>query len=643
MTITVNKFNGDIVKVVNDFKKEIIAGLEILGFGYPNYAEDIAKNFVRLAENFSGAIRPYNPQLGQLWMDTSSGRVLRVCTRQATTLDEVNYTTTNDGSQWTALFAIDPTGNRATILYNGSPVYPDTSATANTLVVRGANGKIDVSSLPDSIAAGSAQTAQRLNPGAKINGTTFTGAADISINADAIPETASRKFWNTYNITVDTNNTSQLNYDPTTGKIIYRAPVMPASGVTAFNGRAGSVSLAKLDVTNALGFTPLNENGGNVQSLSIVNGNYALFVQNGNPLISFNPNCYYAYDRTTGNHILATNGQAVFQAGLTNDNLYHNSNRIWNAGYQGAGSGMDSDLLDGQHGSYYLDLGNATGSIPTSAIITQANYGSSGYVVYRGGFCVQWGQYRASVTSEYTVGVTYPIAFDNPALSFSATTFLDYWTNQSDIWVQKVGQGSATGVTVGFQAARTDDRRASGFDWVAFGTVGQGSSTPVATPTPTPTPGGGGGGGGGGGCVWVESILPSGQVANDVVIGSDLLLLNRDGTDGYHHEPVERVYKEFQPCYRIHTESGITLVASDSTPITNKEGPTVWLLDSLGLSVPVLDKGEFRWEKIVQLEPLGDLEVVLISAGNGTYAAGEHRDNRYIFTHNAVPTTPVAK
>jgi len=44
----------------------------------------------------------------------------------------------------------------------------------------------------------------------------------------------------------------------------------------------------------------------------------------------------------------------------------------------GAGSSLDADLLDGQHGSYYLDLGNATGTLSnakTSA--TSSNTGST--------------------------------------------------------------------------------------------------------------------------------------------------------------------------------------------------------------------------------------------------------------------------
>jgi len=38
-------------------------------------------------------------------------------------------------------------------------------------------------------------------------------------------------------------------------------------------------------------------------------------------------------------------------------------NTIWHAGNDGSGSGLDADLLDGQHGTYYRDASNLTGII----------------------------------------------------------------------------------------------------------------------------------------------------------------------------------------------------------------------------------------------------------------------------------------
>ena len=42
-------------------------------------------------------------------------------------------------------------------------------------------------------------------------------------------------------------------------------------------------------------------------------------------------------------------------------------NKVWNAGNDGAASGLDADLLDGQHGSHYLDFDNFT-NLPDPAI-----------------------------------------------------------------------------------------------------------------------------------------------------------------------------------------------------------------------------------------------------------------------------------
>lgn len=63
-----------------------------------------------------------------------------------------------------------------------------------------------------------------------------------------------------------------------------------------------------------------------------------------------------------------------------------NGQQIWTAGNDGAGSTLDSDLLDGQHGSYYLDSANQSGIVPlarggtavTTTIPGGIVYGSSG-------------------------------------------------------------------------------------------------------------------------------------------------------------------------------------------------------------------------------------------------------------------------
>jgi hypothetical protein len=49
---------------------------------------------------------------------------------------------------------------------------------------------------------------------------------------------------------------------------------------------------------------------------------------------------------------------------------YVGSNVVWNAGNDGAGSGLDADTLDGQQGSYYLDWGNVSNKPDPTITVT---------------------------------------------------------------------------------------------------------------------------------------------------------------------------------------------------------------------------------------------------------------------------------
>lgn len=183
-----------------------------------------------------------------------------------------------------------------------------------------------------------------------------------------------------------------------------------------------------------------------------------------------------------------------------------------------------------------------------------------------------------------------------------------------------------TGTT--FQAVTPGPFRAVGDN--GSNTGGTGGDTGGGT-------GGDTGGGGGGGCCWVGAFLPVGLTVGQANVGTSLFLLSEDG-QGYFTSEVQSIRPALQSCARIHTITGITLTCSYSTPIVllTPEGSirTVVLSKLIeGQMVPVLDQGEFRWERVTFVEHIGQLEVRLLSANNGIYAAGDNR-NRYIFTHN---------
>ena len=61
-------------------------------------------------------------------------------------------------------------------------------------------------------------------------------------------------------------------------------------------------------------------------------------------------------------------GTAFAQPKTRYDLYTEGGSKYWHASNDGAGSGMDADLLDGQQGSYYRDLGNSTGTLPNARV-----------------------------------------------------------------------------------------------------------------------------------------------------------------------------------------------------------------------------------------------------------------------------------
>ena len=72
---------------------------------------------------------------------------------------------------------------------------------------------------------------------------------------------------------------------------------------------------------------------------------------------------------TTWAHIYTDRANFYF-----NKNLYVNNNLVWNAGNDGAGSGLDADLLDGQQGSYYAQASLSNNKTYTSTANVAGSY-----------------------------------------------------------------------------------------------------------------------------------------------------------------------------------------------------------------------------------------------------------------------------
>ena len=69
-----------------------------------------------------------------------------------------------------------------------------------------------------------------------------------------------------------------------------------------------------------------------------------------------------------------TIGMRIYQRAFGSATAYSSYADVWTSVNDGAGSGLDADLLDGQHGSYYTTAGNLTGTIPSAVLGNSSLY-----------------------------------------------------------------------------------------------------------------------------------------------------------------------------------------------------------------------------------------------------------------------------
>lgn len=111
--------------------------------------------------------------------------------------------------------------------------------------------------------------------------------------------------------------------------------------------------------------------------------------------------------------IPAGNTLAFYTSGLSRLQIDNNGvvtisgNSVWHAGNDGVGSGLDSDLLDGQQGSFYTSLSNSTGTLDinsrTSGALAVSRGGTNNTVSVQGGVLYGSSSTQLAYTS---VGVT---------------------------------------------------------------------------------------------------------------------------------------------------------------------------------------------------------------------------------------------
>ncbi|RQP26005.1 hypothetical protein DZC73_02830 [Albitalea terrae] len=139
-------------------------------------------------------------------------------------------------------------------------------------------------------------------------------------------------------------------------------------------------------------------------------------------------------------------------------------------------------------------------------------------------------------------------------------------------------------------------------------------------------------------CVSVSSHLPDGRTAGDVLVDSTLQLADESTLEADEgvvtHSKRQRV-----PGVKITTQSGISLVCSETAPIPTPNGvfPAPKLI-GLKVATRVDDKNGVRtaWETVEVVESVGEIDVQHIAVGDKCFWAGEIA-GAYILHHNKIP------
>ena len=214
--------------------------------------------------------------------------------------------------------------------------------------------------------------------------------------------------------------------------------------------------------------------------------------------------------------------------------------------------------------------------------------------------------YATNVENSVAAVLGEPERYNHDALSFPVATNPTTFTNSENYWEQRAPNGSYE----------------TGDYWNGI--------TPAATETF-----------GSGGCVEISSHLPGEFKAGDVGVG-DVLQLSDERTLEAGSGVVSYSKRKEVDGFRIATESGVTLVCSDTAPIPTPDG-LLTPKDLLGKQVPVRIDAEgktyVRWERVVAVEPVGRIHVQHITVGDKCFWAGE-RAGAYILHHNLKATDP---
>ena len=76
MSYKINQTDGTLLVDLIDGKIDVATtDVTLVGRNYTGYGEAFNENFIKMLENFASTVQPTSPMRGQIWYDTSVGRL----------------------------------------------------------------------------------------------------------------------------------------------------------------------------------------------------------------------------------------------------------------------------------------------------------------------------------------------------------------------------------------------------------------------------------------------------------------------------------------------------------------------------------------------------------------------------------------
>jgi len=148
--------------------------------------------------------------------------------------------------------------------------------------------------------------------------------------------------------------------------------------------------------------------------------------------------------------------------------------------------------------------------------------------------------------------------------------------------------------------------------------------------------------GGGGGCVALESYIPYVEhekkhnmkdITNAYMLEQDMKISLGNTDLQSSIGLVKKVLNDVQPCVRVTTSDGISLICSITAQLLSKNSGYISAIDCYGKDIAVMRNNRTWYDEVVSVENVGNKFVRVIDAGGNGFWAGSIPGS-YILHHN---------